>query len=117
MYAAAIVILNILPMITDVLRLNIVISYQSVYFMIIIITNFELPDEHESAWNDKCNKRCSWLRFEVNINQLYNRLFFTEKMIHSYAVGMAVTRSFGFEIDFVRKFISGSAACFFLSYP
>ena len=56
MYAAAIVMLNILPMITDVLRLNIVISNQYVF---IIITNFELPDEHESTWNDKCNKRGS----------------------------------------------------------
>ena len=71
MYAAAIVMLNMLPMITDVLRLNIVISNQSVIF--ITNTNLDLPDEHESAWNDKCNKRGSWPKFEVNINQLQNR--------------------------------------------
>ena len=30
--------------------------------------------------------------------------------LNSHAVGMAAARSYGFEIDFVRKLISGSAA-------
>ena len=35
-------------------------------------------------------------------------------MHNSHAVGMAVARPLGFEIDFVRNPISGSAALFFI---
>ena len=34
--------------------------------------------------------------------------------VNSHAVGMAVARSYGFKIDFVRNPISGSAARFFV---
>ena len=37
-------------------------------------------------------------------------------MIHSHAVGVAVARPCGYENDFVRDFIYGSAAWFFVFY-
>ena len=38
----------------------------------------------------------------------------SESIFNSHAVGMAVARPFGFEIDFVRNPISESAAWFFV---
>ena len=48
------------------------------------------------------------------MNALSKKAFTCTIQFNSHAVGMAVARPLGFEIDFVRNPISGSAAWFFV---
>ena len=59
-----------------------------------------------------------YLFYEAHIYRLYvnsNHLWSIYRSgVNSHAVGMTVARPYGFEIDFVRKSISGSPEWFFV---
>ena len=68
-----------------------------------------------SSGSTQIKKRRGFGRTFFNLSYLSNSISksytqVTQKYINSHAVGMAVTQSLGFEIDFVRNPISGSAA-------
>ena len=68
-------------------------------------------DKHKRVWKYLIVNLNAWIQISIR-GQFQNKL--QTANINTAAVGMAAARPYGFEIDFVRNPISGSAAWFFV---
>ena len=76
------------------------------------IYRYNIPGIYHSFPEIWGPSRCTFARY-VNQKQKQKK-HFRFYILNSHAGGMAVARPYGFEIDFVRNPISGSAAWFFV---